>query len=341
MGRRLVYLDLLRCLAMLLVMVLHTVAPVLVDTGLYQTRTWYLCMLLDTADRMGVPIFFMISGYLMLRRESTLDLKGFYRKNLPKLAVPLVVWNGIYGLADAWRAGEAFRPLEVLEALVDQGISSHMWFIYVLLGIYLLCPFLKRMVDHCTGGQQLVLVGIVLFAPTLRPVLNAVQPMEIYLFGPLMEGCLGYFLLGYWLGRHPLHRRVRYFLYALGIAGYLAGTVGNLMAASPQEISLPLDGGYSLQHYLTSSAVFVWVRTFARKHRRGLSPAARPLAWLSDHTFGVYWVHVLVLNLVTDWLDSGVTTLQFVGIRLGLTVGISLLFVAVVSRIPVLRRLLM
>src|SRR5699024_2902032 len=87
--------------------------------------------------------------------------------------------------------------------------------------------------------------------------------MEIYLFGPLMEGCLGYFLLGYWLGRHPLHRRVRYFLYALGIAGYLAGTVGNLMAASPQEISLPLDGGYSLQHYLTSSAVFVWVRTFA------------------------------------------------------------------------------
>ena len=341
MKKRVVYLDFLRCLAIVLVIVLHSVAPVLVNTAFYQTPSWYLCMLIDTLDRMGVPLFFMISGYLMLRRDSTREMGRFYRKNLPKLAVPLAVWNLIYYLVNTWRMGEAPNPLEFASALFRQGVSVHMWFVYVLLGIYLLCPFLKRIVDSCTSQQLLVLIGIVLFYPTFRPVLNAILPVELYLFGPLVEGCLGYFLVGYWLGSHRLEPHARYVLYALGIAGYLAGTIGNLLAASPEGISLPMDGGYSLQHYLTSSAVFVWACTFFTKHKQCAALAARPLAWLSERIFGVYWVHVLILDLVTDQFGSSMTLLQYVGLRIVLALGLSLLFAAAVSYLPGVRKILM
>lgn len=341
MKKRVVYLDFLRCLAICLVIVLHSIAPVVVNTAFYQTSSWYLCMLVDTLDRMGVPLFFMISGYLMLARGSTLEVGTFYRKNLPKLLVPLAVWNLIYYLVNAWRMGEEPSLLAFASALFRQGVSSHMWFVYVLLGIYLLAPFLKRIVDNCTSQQLLVLIGIVLFYPTIRPVLNAFLPVDLYLFGPLVEGCLGYFLVGYWLGSHRLAPRTRYVLYALGIAGYLAGTVGNLMAASPESISLPMDGGYGLHHYLTSSAVFVWVQTFFSRHRRGAAAAARPLAWLSERIFGVYWVHVLVLDLVTDRFGTDVTVLQYMGLRVLLATLLSLAFAAVVSYLPGVRRILM
>lgn len=54
--------------------------------------------------------------------------------------------------------------------------------------------------------------------------------------------------------------------------------------------------------------------------------------------FGIYWVHVLVLEAVTRTAGAQMSILMFVGVRLGLTVLISLLFAAVVSKIPVLRR---
>ena len=162
--------------------------------------------------------------------------------------------------------------------------------------------------------------------------------MYIHLFGPLMEGYLGYFLLGYWLGGRKLTPRARRLLYVLGAAAYLIAALGNLRQASPQSILLPFNGGYRLHHYFTAAAVFVLVRTFFENHAKAEAALSAPLAWLSNRVFGIYWVHVLVLEAVTRTAGAQMSILMFVGVRLGLTVLISLLFAAVVSKIPVLRR---
>ena len=153
-----------------------------------------------------------------------------------------------------------------------------------------------------------------------------------------MEGYLGYFLLGYWLGGRKLTPKARRLLYILGAAAYLIAFLGNLRQASPQSIPLPFNGGYRLHHYFTAAAVFVLVRTFFENHAKVEAALSPPLAWLSNRVFGIYWVHVLVLETVTRTAGAQMSILMFVGVRLGLTVLISLLFAAVVSKIPVLRR---
>ena len=74
MRARIVYFDLLRCLAILLVIVLHSVANIIVNPAFYQLPSWYLCMTVDPFDRVAVPLFFMISGALFL---STPNPAGF------------------------------------------------------------------------------------------------------------------------------------------------------------------------------------------------------------------------------------------------------------------------
>ena len=120
---------------MFLVIVLHTIAPVIIQTGVYGTASWAFCMGLDGINRMGVPLFFMISGYLMLSRPSTGDVRAFYRKNLPKLLIPLAVWNVVYFLEQVWRGRAEPALTAFLGELLDHGSGYHMWFIYVLLGI--------------------------------------------------------------------------------------------------------------------------------------------------------------------------------------------------------------
>ena len=168
--RRMAELDLLRCLAILMVVTLHAAAPLLSDPSLLGTPAWYFCLLLDPFSRTGVPIFFMLSGFLLLRDPRTLQVGPFYRRRLPRLAVPLVLWNLIYALADAWSARRPFSPLEYLEGLLDRGCYYHIWFIYLLVGLYLLAPFLKRIVDHASGREVLVLpAGLAAGEPAAPP----------------------------------------------------------------------------------------------------------------------------------------------------------------------------
>ena len=132
--RRMAELDLLRCLAILMVVTLHAAAPLLSDPALMGTPAWYFCLLLDPFSRTGVPLFFMLSGFLLLRDPRTLQVAPFYRRRIPRLAVPLVLWNLIYALADAWSARRPFSPLEYLEGLLDRGCYYHSWFSHLLLG---------------------------------------------------------------------------------------------------------------------------------------------------------------------------------------------------------------
>ena len=59
MRERIAYLDFLRCLAIFLVILLHTLVPVVTNTGVYGVPSWKLCVALDAFTRVGVPLFFM------------------------------------------------------------------------------------------------------------------------------------------------------------------------------------------------------------------------------------------------------------------------------------------
>ena len=138
---RIPYLDALRCLAILLVIALHVTAPIMVSPTLAQTNTWLACMVLDPLVRVGVPLFLMISGCLMLDDPRSREITPFYKKQLPKLLIPLVVWNGIYFAVAVLTGSQPLSLSVFLQLLLGQGVKYHMWYIYMLLGIYLICPF--------------------------------------------------------------------------------------------------------------------------------------------------------------------------------------------------------
>lgn len=340
MKQRILYLDFLRCLAIIFVIILHSIMTALGNPVFYQHPSWYLCMLIEPLDRTGVPLFFMISGFLLLSSPKTENISDFYKRNIPKLVIPLVVWSLIYYFAEVSFRQQPIDIYDFLSQCLNQGVVYHMWFVYTLLGIYLLCPFLKRMADQCTSRQLVLLWIIILFPTTLRPILNHILPIYIHLFNPLLEGYIGYFLLGYLLGGAELPKVSRILIYLGGVAGYAACLLGNLAQASSGGISLPMNGGYMLNHYLLAAGIFVFFRTWFERHANQMEKFSRPLAKASDLVFGVYWSHVLILNILTEVFLQKAALLPFLLLRIGGTIVLSFLFSAVVSSIPILRRAL-
>ena len=333
------YLDVLRCLAIFLVIALHCTAGQIVRPELFGTRTWLACDIVNGFARMGVPLFFMISGFLLLSSGKTDDIRGFYIHRFSKLLPPFLFWDVLYYFETCAAGGQAPGLLPFLQELTGQGSKYHLWFIYQIAGLYLLMPFLKKILDHSTRREQLAFLAVVLLQPTIFRFLNIIQRTVTFSpFRALVEGYAGFVLLGYLLGSCQIPKRGRMAIYAVGLLGLGGCIVGNFLTSSPEEIVLYFNAGYSITHYMSAGALFLLVKECAE---RIPAWALRRAASLSGRTFGIYFIHVLILDLYGAALG-----------RLGLAPGaglriagsfvfvsaVSVCAVYVLSKIPLLRR---
>ncbi len=338
MKKRERYLDLVRCIAIVLVIGLHVISPYLVQPAHYGTRAWLLCVAGNALFRAGVPLFFMISGYLMLSGTEAEDTFGFYRRRLPRILLPLLCWNVIYTYYYALSQGRAPSPAELLGNLLNKGSAYHMWYVYTLLGVYLMTPFLRRVVQGCERRELIVLFALVIFPGTIRTTVNTFLPVYVYLFEPLMEGYFGYYLLGYLLGTVRLTARQRAGAYLLGGLGAAVSIVMNIRASSPEQIALPFNQGYAVTHYLCAAAIFIACKELCTRLPRFGAVFALP----SGLVFGVYWVHVLVLETLSRLTASlGFPPAAYGGLLMLLTTLISFAAAFLMSRARPIRRFLM
>ena len=178
---------------------------------------------------------------------------------------------------------------------------------------------------------------------TLIPTLFYVIVIAVYgtpYWGEIFTNYLGFFLMGYLLGHYSPGRRMRAVIYCGGVIGYLWGVLGNLWTSSPKQVPLPFNGGYSLNHYLCAAALFLLCKTVCTHHERDLRPLEKMLASASNLVFGVYWIHVLILDSIADLLGGSVSVIQLLSLEISLTVVISFCAAMLIAKIPFLKKIL-
>lgn len=339
------YLDILRSIATYLVILLHCISGTIINASLYGTRTWMVCNVLNSFVRMGVPIFFMISGFLALSDERTHDLKMFYKKRLSKILVPFLLWDVIYFLTNPLFQGGTLDFKRFVSEFFANGSKYHLWFVYQIIALYLLAPFLKKILDNCRQREQWFLLFLILLQPTLLHFLNVIQKtVTIAPFRALIEGYAGFFVYGYMLGTCRLSKKAKRIIYGLGVIGFLLNVVGAYCSSSPEGINMIFNPGYSLTHYLTAGALFVMVKSLFYElsesgWKKKVSALAQRVAKLS---FGIYLIHAFVLNCVQTLLAKvTISPACYIVVAFTATAIISTLIMAILSRIKGVRHLLM
>ena len=333
------YIDVLRVLAMCFVILLHCMSPYIASLEIYASRSWYGFIVLNSIVRSAVPIFFMISGFLILKSEKTLQIFPSYKSRLPKLLIPLLFWNVAYFLFAAI-FGASLNPIYLLKSLINSGTGYHMWFIYTLIGLYILAPFLARIARSSTLGEVSLLFFIIISTTTIRPFINTVTPIYIYLFEPLANGYIGFFLLGYILAKADFSRRTCILFYLGGILGIAIGVFWHIKNSDATQISLVFNLGHALPHFLVSSAIFVAAKE-AFKNARVKNLLCRAVSALSDISYGVFWIHVMVLFLCERFVSPEVSPMVLAALRFLLTLVISASVIFPLSKIRPVKNLLM
>jgi surface polysaccharide O-acyltransferase-like enzyme len=300
--------DLIRALAIVLVIVYH-VAPSFA-VNLQDPGPWWVVNISRAISAPCVPLFVMLSGALLLDPSKVNEpLRAFFRKRLNRIGLPLFFWGAVYL---AWRR---FANHEVLTfntiwgSFVGAGQfpSSHFWYLYMLIGLYLVTPALRVVVAQLrsrTLGYYIMLwflgTGILpllgFFAPTWLP--DAVTLG--YLF--VIPGWVGYFVLGEYL---RTKRSRSWILYLILSLGFLLTAVGNwyltVAAGATGYVGTAFGDVLSANVILATAALFLLLWSVpGDRLERSFSHASGLVRRVSRDSFAVYLLHIMVLEVLVE-----------------------------------------
>ena len=342
-SERIYYLDILRILATFAVMTIHICAQNWNSVDV-SSAEWGVFNCLDSISRWAVPVFVMISGVLFLGLERSIHT--ILSKNVLRVAAAFVFWSALY-------AGIGYLDDHSVKHFILHFIHGHyhMWFLFLIGGLYLVVPLLRRIVRDEAGMNYFLILGILFtfVIPTAISLISLHSPG----YADHLNGILGnvsmtlvvgysvYYVMGYRLSTIKVSPR----LLCLAVAGGLIGFISTILltrwiSLSSGSANQMFYGYLGLNVMLESVCVFVLCRCIAEKHKINRS-ASTLLSRLSGYSFGAFLVHPLMINILRDYLHLNTLTFNpivSIPLILILVAAASFLISAAIHKVPVLNR---
>lgn len=147
----------------------------------------------------AVPIFLMVSGALLLDPAREITIAKILRKYLKRVLVALVICSVLFRIIDIVMDGEPFTFFNLMGALEDLFMGdgwSHLWYLYLLVGIYLCLPFFRMIARHLDRSSAILLLVLSLVFLSILPTLEGFELYSAF-YIPVQTIYPFYFFLGY------------------------------------------------------------------------------------------------------------------------------------------------
>lgn len=290
MTEKKIWIELLRGVACLLVVLLHTSASYLYQLGIISQYSWVVGNLVDSFTRISVPLFFMISGFLFFGEKSPAP------RHYLRLVLALLFYSIIALLYRAIIQGDSI--IAGLLQIPFQPAFYHLWFFYSLFTVYVLAAFINaRKIDFLHILMPLISVFILL-NPSLSSVTTEFGlPIN---FGLQIPDTMYFFLFavfGSVLGNSAVHRSsVNLFgLPALYFVASLAIATFTYYASMKAGEFVPVFYSYTgIFTVIGAFSVFAWFRVYSSNFKK----IEKLLLIVSKNSLAIYGLHAFILDAI-------------------------------------------
>ncbi|MEO7215761.1 acyltransferase family protein [Mucilaginibacter sp.] len=335
------WINNLRLIGMFAVVVLHTASPLLFNYKTVPLGNWMAADVYNATVRFAVPVFVMITGALLLGKDY--ELGDFLKKRLGRLLLPFLFWSLVY-VGYQWYEeiiyfnGGILGNINLVLHQLKIGSSYHLWYVYLLVGLYLIIPIISKFVRNASEKELLYflaiwVITILISSPYLTRFETAV---ELRYF----SGYIGYLVLGYYLANKQFNfPGVAFIAVLVFICFAIIITIGTYyLEVRTNELSTYFYEPVGPFVVMLSASAFL----IAKNVRVKIAPKLeRILANAGKFTLGIYFVHALILNILVlngvsyaifnPWLSIPLVAL--------LCFVISWLLIWLMSKVPVLKHL--
>ena len=274
-------IDIIRIFAFIFIVMLHTLNR---QYGLDVWMGGYAVI------SIGVNLFTMISGYLLLDKDE--PVKDFLKKRLFNIIPLFLVFNVIYMF---------FYNISPASLLRGKAIAApHFWYIYMILGLYLLTPWLRKVVMYAEKETLWVIV-LWFLCNILNPYLRYFNLGEIPFSNFPVTGFIGYYLSGYYFKKYI--QRIRDIPMPYIIIAYMRGFLVSVMStryilnSTGKRVSEFFDKNSVGTFFMSLSFFAFWLKFKFEKRNKIIKI-------ISDSTYFAFLIHIIVLHYVVKISDE-------------------------------------
>lgn len=327
----------LRVISALLVVMLHISQPLVSNYYLYGKEVWWGANLLNVLSRFAVPIFFMVSGALLLTKIE--DPIKFYKNRFLNILIPFIIWSFV--LIVYKNAGDLTQislKNSLIEIIQNQ-VYFHLWFYYDLISIYILVPIMRKIIVALNEKELLFILVLWGVFNNIIPTMQFSFDFNIAIKNMFFVGNIGYFLLGYYLKTYVVERIN---LIKSGII-FVIGYVGSVILVYK---SIYLDSGGVDQFFYSGNSAFILIMSigifiFINKIRFADNSILKKLIiFLNGYTVGIYFLHPIIIDILIKFNISIDRIPKFYGLIIIYLVVLSicLIIISIMKKIPFVKK---
>ena len=266
-------IDLLKCIACILVIINHTSSYLLTNENYlsFYKIEFVLC-------RIAVPIFIMCTGYLMCTKE----LKGKdILKKILKVFIPLFLLSGFIYFLQHKTIDFLF-----LQNFIATPIIEPFWYIYMLIGLYLIMPFLNYITKNASTKEHIFLISVILIIPALLKLFSL--EFSTYWCLAIPTYSIGYYLMGSLF--YKIHGQIK-FIKLSGILFFILYIIGIIFYTNDHLELYNID---SLLLISMSILFMNFILGFKIKHKHKF------LTLISANSLYIYLFHPILQNKIYE-----------------------------------------
>lgn len=321
-------LDLLKVLACVGVVLLHTTMGGFKDTG-----SWNLLTYLYYLGTYSIPLFFMVNGYLLLgKREIT---SHYILQKVKWILITVSSWNIIVWL---FKRDFTVNPIKkIVGSLIQKGYFFQFWFFGALILIYLCLPILSKFLN--SKRRYLYILALLIVIGFIVELANIFfqMPLQTHVMQTFrLWTWFFYYILGGYIAQFNvdnLKYRFKNWMKIVSMLLVLISPIILFFLAKNTYHNLFAEYFYDILFVkFTSLGIFLMVLTLSLNEN-----GSKWIVSLSNQTMGVFVIHTYVMKI---W--EKLIAFSFTGAYLWFaifTLSISFIVIGILMRIPYLNRI--
>ena len=314
----LIQADLIRVIAILGALFIHLTYPIYARPDFFGGSTWWLVTIISAFSRISIPLFIILSGYLLLPKNESWSKTS--RRLVKRLIIPFTFWFGFYLLWDRLFFHRSNSLLEIL-TLLYQSNTYHLYFLLILIGLYFLLPIFRLIFIHLENQYLQILLAVSFLAGSLMYFVpyGLIRDQAQFNIFTTWVPYLGYFLFGGFLAcKNPPPPKylsfvvVASFLCTIAFSAYVVGNRATSAAWLWRSHGVAFVDEYLSPQIILFAISFFWLLTAPSFSHRFLQHqlVVKLLRLLAKASFGAYLLHVFVLNLLDHRFGLALDTYQ-------------------------------
>lgn len=296
-------IDIIRILAILMIVTSHVSGIIYMRPDFFGKPFWWVNHIILSFSRLGTPLFFMISGYLLADRKRSIIEN--LRHTIKRLLIPFIVFYVLSNLV--FSNIHNTRSFDNLLSNIFIGGGNYLYFLIGLIFLYLINPIIQKTTVQLTADEFKKLIGFLLINTGLYALgayilsKNGQINFDTFIYWFLT---LGFFLYGHYLKKHSQVKINNILVFLLTISmivfNILVSFISQKIYLQTNNIWL-LKISHYFQSYLGLTVIIASVSLFRllllinipQSLLQKISPF---IITLSVNSFGIYLVHLIVLE---------------------------------------------